>query len=105
MGEAQLTGGLYTASMLTQPPITPMARQAAIYCRISRDREGAGLGVEPQSRDCRNLAERLGWDIMVQSLTKPGAVHTDQGPSPTSTSPPATSGPSQSPLRGIAASR
>lgn len=33
---------------------------AAIYCRISRDRAGAGLGVERQEKDCRALAERLG---------------------------------------------
>ena len=32
---------------------------AAIYCRISRDRAGAGLGVERQEADCRALAERL----------------------------------------------
>jgi site-specific DNA recombinase len=32
---------------------------AAIYCRISRDRTGAGLGVERQEQDCRALAERL----------------------------------------------
>jgi len=35
-------------------------RRAAIYCRISRDRIGAGLGVERQEADCRRLAERLG---------------------------------------------
>lgn len=32
---------------------------AAIYCRISRDRTGAGLGVERQEQDCRALADRL----------------------------------------------
>src|SRR6478735_5573657 len=36
---------------------------AAIYTRISRDREGAGLGVDRQEADCRALAERLGWDV------------------------------------------
>jgi len=36
---------------------------AAIYCRISRDRERTGLGVERQEADCRALAERLGWDV------------------------------------------
>lgn len=36
---------------------------AAIYCRISRDREGAGLGVDRQEADCRALAQRLGWDV------------------------------------------
>lgn len=36
---------------------------AAIYCRISRDREGAGLGVQRQEQDCRELAESLGWNV------------------------------------------
>jgi site-specific DNA recombinase len=44
-------------------------RRAAIYTRISQDREGAGLGVERQEADCRALAERLGWTIV--------AVHAD----------------------------
>lgn len=44
-------------------------KRAAVYCRISRDREGAGLGVERQEQDCRELADRLGWRIV--------AVHTD----------------------------
>lgn len=37
---------------------------AAIYARISRDREGAGLGVDRQEADCRALAKRLGWDVV-----------------------------------------
>jgi len=36
-----------------------------VYARISRDRTGAGLGVARQVADCRKLAERLGWDIVV----------------------------------------
>lgn len=36
---------------------------AAIYCRISRDREGAGLGVQRQEQDCRELAAKLGWNV------------------------------------------
>lgn len=46
-----------------------MFRSAAIYCRISRDRVGAGLGVDRQERECRQLADRLGWTVT--------AVHTD----------------------------
>jgi site-specific DNA recombinase len=38
--------------------------RASIYCRISRDREGAGLGVASQEADCRELAQRLGWEIV-----------------------------------------
>ena len=37
---------------------------AAIYARISRDRAGAGVGVERQEADCRALAERLGWEVV-----------------------------------------
>ena len=36
---------------------------AAIYCRISSDKTGAGLGVERQEQDCRELADRLGLDV------------------------------------------
>lgn len=46
-----------------------MTSQATIYCRISQDRIGAGLGVERQEQDCRQLAERLGLDVV--------EVHTD----------------------------
>ncbi|MFM9261827.1 recombinase family protein [Rhodococcus sp. 5A-K4] len=35
-----------------------------IYCRISADREGAGLGVERQREDCERLAEALGWEVI-----------------------------------------
>ena len=34
----------------------------AIYCRISDDREGLGLGVDRQEKDCRALAMARGWD-------------------------------------------
>ncbi|HEX7590633.1 MAG TPA: recombinase family protein, partial [Candidatus Limnocylindrales bacterium] len=37
--------------------------QAAIYCRISKDREADGLGVERQRSDCEALAARLGWTV------------------------------------------
>jgi site-specific DNA recombinase len=36
---------------------------AAIYCRISRDKEGASLGVQRQEQDCRELAASLGWTV------------------------------------------
>jgi site-specific DNA recombinase len=39
-------------------------RRAAIYCRISNDKTGAGLGVERQEHDCRELAARLGWVVV-----------------------------------------
>ena len=43
--------------------------RVAVYCRISQDRNGAGLGVERQEADCRALAATLGWDVV--------SVHTD----------------------------
>ena len=36
---------------------------AAVYCRISVDRVGGGLGVERQELDCRRLAASLGWTV------------------------------------------
>jgi DNA invertase Pin-like site-specific DNA recombinase len=42
--------------------VKPIA--AAIYVRISQDREGAGLGVKRQEEDCRALAKRLGWRVV-----------------------------------------
>jgi site-specific DNA recombinase len=41
-----------------------VGRNAAIYCRISNDKVGAGLGVERQEDDCRQLAVRLGWEVV-----------------------------------------
>lgn len=38
--------------------------RAAVYCRISKDKVGAGLGVERQEQDCRELAARLGWTVV-----------------------------------------
>lgn len=41
-----------------------MSRRAVLYTRISKDREGAGLGVERQRADCLELAGRLGWEVI-----------------------------------------
>jgi len=38
--------------------------RVAIYCRISRDDAGDGLGVERQEQDCRALAARRGWTVV-----------------------------------------
>lgn len=40
-----------------------MRKSGFVYCRISQDRTGAGLGVERQESDCRKLAESLGIDV------------------------------------------
>ena len=39
-----------------------MTLKIAIYCRISDDRDGTGLGVERQAIDCRALVEANAWD-------------------------------------------
>lgn len=41
-----------------------MPRKCAIYCRISQDRVGAGLGVERQRKDCEQLAASLGLTVV-----------------------------------------
>src|SRR4051794_31577556 len=38
--------------------------RAAIYCRISKDTEGTGLGVERQERECRELCQRQRLDVV-----------------------------------------
>ncbi len=38
-------------------------RAAAIYARISQDREGLQLGVQRQEEDCAALAAAKGWSI------------------------------------------
>ena len=40
-----------------------MVKAAAIYARISQDREGDGLAVDRQLIDCRAEAERRGWQV------------------------------------------
>lgn len=39
-------------------------KRAAIYTRISRDREGLELGVQRQEEDCRALAAREGYEVV-----------------------------------------
>jgi DNA invertase Pin-like site-specific DNA recombinase len=41
-----------------------MGLRAFIYCRISQDRTGAGLGVTRQEEDCRILAKRLDAEVI-----------------------------------------
>jgi site-specific DNA recombinase len=38
--------------------------RAAIYCRISRDWEGEGRGVDRQLTDCLEIASRRGWTVV-----------------------------------------
>jgi site-specific DNA recombinase len=41
-----------------------MPRRAVIYTRISSDPKGERAGVQRQETDCRELVERLGWDLV-----------------------------------------
>lgn len=38
--------------------------RVAVYCRISDDRDGKGLGVERQRQDCLARVEREGWQVV-----------------------------------------
>ncbi len=38
--------------------------RAAIYCRISSDREGRGLNVQAQERDCRDACRAEDWEVI-----------------------------------------
>src|SRR5205807_4449593 len=39
---------------------------AAVYARISSDRDGTQLGITRQLGDCRTLAERRGWAVAAE---------------------------------------
>ena len=39
-------------------------RKAAIYLRISQDREMDGLAIDRQREDCENLAQFRRWDVI-----------------------------------------
>ena len=46
--------------------------RTVIYCRISQDATGAGLGVQRQEKDCRALCRKRGWrvaDVVVENDT------------------------------------
>lgn len=49
--------------MKSTPTGDPRTR-AVIYCRISQDRTGAGLGIDRQREDCEALAEGRGWNVV-----------------------------------------
>ena len=46
--------------MILEPPL-----RFAIYTRISRDRVGAGLGVDRQLEDCKTLVDHLGGTVIL----------------------------------------
>lgn len=50
--------------MSTQGGITKGATRAAIYLRISQDRELDGLAIDRQRQDCESLAASRGWQVV-----------------------------------------
>jgi site-specific DNA recombinase len=50
--------------------------KAVVYVRISEDREGAGLGVERQRKDCVELAGRLGWEVVATRTDNDTSAYT-----------------------------
>jgi DNA invertase Pin-like site-specific DNA recombinase len=48
---------------MARKPGTKTVEAAAIYCRISLDKAGEGLGVERQEQLCRKLARERGWPV------------------------------------------
>jgi DNA invertase Pin-like site-specific DNA recombinase len=42
---------------------SPSIGRAAVYCRVSRDQGGEGLGVARQEADCRAWCEQRGWPV------------------------------------------
>lgn len=48
---------------MTNPAAVAQPLRAAIYCRISSDREATQLGVKRQEKDCRALIEAEGWTV------------------------------------------
>jgi DNA invertase Pin-like site-specific DNA recombinase len=59
-----------------------MPATAAIYCRISKDRTGAGLGVERQLGDCQALADCLGWTVSGIYVDNDLSAYTRRKPRP-----------------------
>ena len=64
--------------------MTDTPSRAAIYRRISDDREGKAVNVAIQEKDCRELAERLGWTL---HPTRPVYDDNDRGASTLSRKP------------------
>jgi site-specific DNA recombinase len=52
-----------TQTKVTRTADDPAPVRAAVYVRISQDREGAGLGVARQEEDCRALCGGKGWHV------------------------------------------
>ncbi|MFZ0178620.1 MAG: recombinase family protein [Candidatus Dormiibacterota bacterium] len=57
-------------------------KRAAIYCRISDDRDGRGLGVERQREDCAALVEQNGWTLTAEPFIDNDVSATKSKPRP-----------------------
>lgn len=49
--------------MRARPATDNPGLKTALYCRISKDSEGTGLGVARQQETCRALAQAKGWEV------------------------------------------
>jgi site-specific DNA recombinase len=55
-------------------------RRAAIYLRISQDREGEEFGIGTQRRRTRQLAEARGWDVLAEYTDNSVSASKKRGP-------------------------
>jgi site-specific DNA recombinase len=67
-GQGLVKGGAYRLSDVihycpSPQEVVGVQVRAGVYARISEDRDGEGLGVERQVRDCVELCEGLGWTV------------------------------------------
>jgi DNA invertase Pin-like site-specific DNA recombinase len=55
---------------------------AAIYARLSRDRDGTSTGTDRQLADCRALAKAKGWDVVGEYVERDVSAYTPKTPRP-----------------------
>jgi site-specific DNA recombinase len=53
--------------------------RASIYVRMSLDKTGAGLGIDRQEKECRELCERNGWEISEHRIFRDNDISATTG--------------------------
>jgi site-specific DNA recombinase len=53
--------------------------RASIYVRMSLDKTGAGLGIDRQEKECRELCEREGWEVSEHQIFRDNDVSATTG--------------------------